>query len=87
MVKHHLKDFFNSPLGAMYLIALLIMAAEFLIMVLIEIVLKPIYGANISVVFWEFLDPFLLIIIFTPCIYVLAVRPLERQQALLRQQF
>ena len=87
MVKHHLKDFFNSPLGAMYLIALLIMAAEFLIMVLIEIVLKPIYGANISVVFWEFLDPFLLIIIVTPCIYVLAVRPLERQQALLRQQF
>jgi PAS domain S-box-containing protein len=87
MVKYHLKDFFSSPRGAMYLIALLILTAEFLIMVLIEIVLKPIYGQNISVVFWEFLDPLLLIIIVTPCIYVLAVRPLERQQVILRQQF
>jgi PAS domain S-box-containing protein len=87
MVKHNLKDFFNSPRGAMYSIALLIMTAEFLIMVLIEIVLKPMFGANVSVVFWEILDPLLLVIIATPCIYVLAVSPLERQQALLRQQF
>ncbi len=87
MVKYHLKDFFNSPRGAMYAIALLIMTAEFLIMVLIEIVLKPMFGANISVLFWGILDPVLLIIIATPCIYVLAVSPLERQQALLRQQF
>ena len=62
MVKHHLKDFFSSPRGAMYLIALLIMAAEFLIMVLIEIVLKPKYGPNVSAFFWEFLDPLLLIL-------------------------
>jgi PAS domain S-box-containing protein len=87
MVKHHLKDFFNSPRGAMYLIALLIMAAEFPIMVLIEIVLKPILGPNISAVFWEFLDPLLLIIIVTPCVYFLAMRPLERQQVILRKQF
>lgn len=87
MVKHHLKDFFSSHRGAMYLIALLIMAAEFLIMVLIELVLKPIYGPNISVVFWEFLDPLLLTFIVTPCIYVLAVRPLERQQVMLQRQF
>ena len=87
MIKHNLKDFFNSPRAAMYLIALLIMTAEFLIMVLIEIILKPIYGPNPSAVFWEFLDPLLLILIVTPCIYVLAVRPLERQQALLRKQF
>src|SRR5208282_1053160 len=87
MVKHHLKDFFNSPRGTMYLIAILMMAAEFLIMVLIEIVLKPKYGTNISAFFWELLDPLLLIFIVTPGIYVLAVRPLERQQAILRQQF
>ncbi len=87
MVKHHLKDFFNSPRGAMYLIVLLIMAAEFLIMVSIEIVLKPKYGPAIPASFWEFLDPLLLILIVTPCIYVLAVRPLERQQALLRKQY
>ena len=87
MVKHQLKDFFSSPRGAMYMIALLIMAAEFLIMVLIEVVLKPKYGPNISAFFWEFLDPLLLILIVTPCIYVLAVRPLERQQEILQQQF
>jgi len=87
MVKHHLKDFFSSPRGAMYLIAIMIMAAEFLIMVLIEIILKPKFGPNISVFFWEFLDPLLLIFIVTPCIYVLAVRPLERQKAMLQQQF
>ncbi len=87
MGKHHLKDFLNSPRGAMYLIALLIMLAEFLIMVVIEVVLRPAYGSNISVVFWEFLDPLLLILIVTPWIYVLAVRPLERQQEILRQQY
>jgi PAS domain S-box-containing protein len=87
MVKHHLKDFFSSPRGAMGLIALLILTAEFLIMVLIEIVLKPIFGQNISATFWNFLDPLLLIIIVTPWIYVLAVRPLEKQQVMLRQQF
>jgi PAS domain S-box-containing protein len=87
MVKHHLKDFFNSPRGAMSLIALLILTAEFLIMVLIEIALKPVYGLNITAAFWEFLDPLLLTFIVTPFIYVLAVRPLERQQVILQQQF
>ena len=87
MVKGHLKDYLNSPRGAMGLIALLILTAEFLIMVLIEIVLNPVFGSDVSAVFWEFFDPFLLIIIVTPWIYVLAVRPLEKQQAMLRQQF
>jgi PAS domain S-box-containing protein len=87
MIKHNLKNFISSPLGAISLIALLIMTAEFLIMVLIEIALKPIFGPNITAVFWEFLDPLLLTFIVTPCIYVLAVRPLERQQVILQQQF
>ncbi len=87
MVKHHLKDFLSSPRGAMYLIALLILAVEFLIMVLIEVILKPIYGSNISVIFWELLDPLLLILIVTPCIYILTVKPLEKQRVLLQQQY
>jgi len=87
MIKHKLKNLFGTPRGAIYLIALLIMAAEFLIMLLIEIVLKPIFGPNISSTFWDFLDPFFLIVIVTPWIYVLAVRPLEKQQVMLRQQF
>lgn len=71
----------------MYLIALLILMAEFPIMVLIEIVLKPIFGPDTSAVFWEFLDPLLLIITVIPCVYYLAMRPLERQQVILRKQF
>ncbi|MBI3902404.1 MAG: PAS domain S-box protein [Nitrosomonadales bacterium] len=87
MTKYPMKDFFNSPRGGMLSIALLIMAAEFLIMVLIEIILKPIYGSTIPEIFWEFMDPVLLIIIVTPWIYVVTVRPREKQQALLQQQF
>lgn len=71
----------------MSLIALVIVVAEFLIMVLIEKVLIPISGSAIESVFWSFLDPLLLILAVTPCIYLLAVHPLERQQVMLRQQF
>lgn len=71
----------------MGLIAALILAAEFLIMVLIEITFKPVLGPNFTAVFWEFLDPLLLTLIVTPCIYVLAVRPLEKQRIMLQQQF
>ena len=87
MVKHELNDFFISPRGKMSLIALLILTAEFLIMLLIEIGLKPVFSLNISATFWDFLDPILLVVIVTPWIYVLSVRPLEKQQAMLRQQF
>ncbi len=87
MVKYQQKFFLGSPLWGMFLIALLILTAEFLIMVLIELVFKPAFGRNISAVYWEFLDPFLLIVIVTPWIYVLAVRPLEKQQVMLLQQF
>ncbi len=87
MVKHHLKNILGSPRGTMYLIALLILASEFLIMGLIEIVLKPKFGANVPDYFWDILDPLLLILIVTPCIYVLAVKPLEKQRLLLQQQY
>jgi PAS domain S-box-containing protein len=87
MTKHHLKEFISSPRGTMSLIAALILTAEFLIMVLIEITFKPIFGPNFTAVFWEFLDPLLFTLIVTPCIYVLAVRPLEKQKIMLQQQF
>jgi PAS domain S-box-containing protein len=87
MIKHHLKDSFSSPQGAMYLIAIMIMAAELLIMVLIETVFKPMLGMDIPAVIWEFLDPLLLIIIVIPGVYFLAMRPLERQRVILQRQF
>jgi PAS domain S-box-containing protein len=87
MAEHHLKEYLHSPRGAMGLIALTILTAEFLIMVLIEVGLKPVSGLEVPEIFWEFLDPLLLIFIVSPWIYLLAVRPLEKQQALLLQQF
>jgi PAS domain S-box-containing protein len=87
MNNHNLKNFIRSPLTTISLIALLILAAEFLIMVLIEIAFKPIFGPDITVAFWEFLDPLLLTVVVTPFIYVLAVRPLEKQQLILQKQF
>jgi len=87
MARHRLQDLFSSPKGTMFLIAFLIMATEFLIMALIEIVLKPGFGAHLPIFVWGLADPLLLVLIVTPCIYVLAVRPLEKQQLLLRQQF
>jgi PAS domain S-box-containing protein len=87
MAGYDLKGFLASPRGAMYSIAILILMAEFLIMILIEVVLKPLYGPSLPMVFWEALDPFLLVLIVTPAIYVLTVRPLEKQRLLLQQQF
>ncbi len=87
MTIHKLKILLNTPRGTISLIAFMILAVELLIMVLIAIVLKPIFDPNITEVFWEFLDPILLTLIVTPCIYILAVRPLERQQVKLLEQF
>jgi len=87
MIKHTPRNLFNSPRWAIYLIAMVIIAAEFLIMMLIEIVLKPKYGTNIPAIYWEFLDPLLLIVIVIPWIYLLAVRPLERKNVILEKQY
>lgn len=69
------------------MIGFLILAVEFLIMVTIELTLKPLFGMRSGVFFWEFLDPLLLVLFVTPGIYALAVRPLKRQQEILQQQF
>ena len=87
MFKPNYKKFFNSPFGTICLIGFLILAVEFLIMMTIELTLKPILGVRSGEIFWEFLDPLLLVIFVTPGIYALAVRPLKRQQEILQKQF
>ena len=87
MYKPNYKNFLSSPVGTICLIGFLILTVEFLIMVTIELVLKPFLGMRSGEIFWEFLDPLLLVIFVTPGIYVLAVRPLKRQQEILQQQF
>ena len=71
----------------MVLIALLLLAATFAIMMVMETVIKPAYGGFLSESAWDFLAAFLLIVIVTPFIYILAVERLERQQAKLHDQF
>jgi PAS domain S-box-containing protein len=87
MPQYRLKDFFSSARGMIYSIAILMMAVEFVIMVLIEGIFRPAYGEYFSPFFWEILDPILLILFVLPAIYLLTIRPFERQQALLRHHF
>lgn len=81
------KNFVGTPIGAISSIALMILTVEFLIMVLVDMTIRPAIGGGIAESAWRFLDPLLLTLIVTPGIYVLTVRPLERQQAKLREQF
>lgn len=81
------KAFLGSPRQVIGLIALSILAVAFLIVVLIELTLKPVFGANFTEIFWEFLNPILLTFFVTPGIYILAVRPLKEHQAQLQKQF
>lgn len=48
-----LKDYFSSPRGTMYLIALLMLATGFATMVLMEVVIKPVYGTYLPEVLWD----------------------------------
>lgn len=71
----------------MCLIALMLLATSFTIMVLMETVIKPVYGSYLSEFSWDFLAAVILIIVVTPFIYVLAVERLEKQQKMLGEQF
>ncbi len=46
------KKFSNSPLGTVIRVALVILGGEYLIMLAIEGVLTPIFGKQVSPVFW-----------------------------------
>lgn len=76
----------KSPLGAVIKVALVILGAEFLIMLIIEGVLTPVFGKNVPLFFWEFLDPILLTLIVAPVLYFVVLRPMKAQQLKLEQQ-
>ena len=76
----------NSPLGAVIKVVLAILGGEFLIMVAIEGIFTPLFGKEVSPLFWEFLDPILLSVIVAPTLYFLVLRPMKAQQTRLEQQ-
>lgn len=87
MTNLKLKQCLSSPLGVMCLIASLLLTTSFTIMVLMETVIKPVYGSHLSEFSWDFLAAVILIIVVTPFIYFLAVERLEKQQKMLGEQF
>ncbi|HEY0664706.1 MAG TPA: EAL domain-containing protein [Gallionella sp.] len=80
------KKILSTPKGLIFMIGLLVLVVELLIMALINVVFEPMFGADVTTNFWAILDPVILTILITPAVYILAVRPLERQQGILREQ-
>lgn len=86
MINTNSKSASNSPLAAVIKVVLAILGGEFSIMVAIEGVFTPLFGKDVSPLFWEFLDPILLSAIVAPILYLLVLRPMREQQARLEQQ-
>jgi diguanylate cyclase (GGDEF)-like protein/hemerythrin-like metal-binding protein/PAS domain S-box-containing protein len=80
------KKLSNSPLGVIVKVVLLILGGEFSIMLAIDGVLSPFFGATVPSFFWEFIDPIVLCIIVAPALHVLVLRPMQAQQAKLLEQ-
>ncbi len=76
----------NSPLSAMIKIVAIMLSGEFLIMLLIEGIFKPLFVHDVSSFFWEFLNPVCLVIIVVPALQILVFNPMKAQQLKLEQQ-
>ena len=82
-----LPAFLNTPAKLMLAIGLIILASEFLIMVLIESIHHTIMkDAFLTRVVFEFADPILLTALVSPALYLLIFKPLRSQQAELERQ-
>ncbi len=86
-----MKEFFvtkwdHTPLGLVLKLAVIIMATEFFIMLLIEFLLKPMLGEGAAQGYWSYFDAILLGVILTPALYFLVLRPMKAQQLHLKNQ-
>lgn len=75
-----------SPLTSGVKVGLVILGAEFGIMLALEGVFLPLFGGNVGSLFWKFLDPLLLTIIVAPMLYLWILRPMNEQQQILARQ-
>ncbi len=76
----------HTPLGMTIKLAIVVMTTEFIIMLALEVFLKPILGQHIPDEYWNYSDPILLGIFLVPALYFLVLHPLKQQQLQLKKQ-
>lgn len=91
MALEKMKEFLDTkldhtPLGIVIKLALVVMTTEFIIMLAIEFLLKPMLGRNTPDEYWNYADPVLLGFFLVPVLYLLVMRPLKEQQLQLKIQ-
>jgi signal transduction histidine kinase len=75
----------RSLIKLIVVVAVVIHLAELLIMLAIRYLFVPAFGKLVPLLFWEFLDPFLLTIVVAPTLYALVFLPMRKQQNELQQ--
>ena len=76
----------HTPLGIVIRLAVVVMAAEFTMLLLLGLVLKPMLGKYFPGIFWDYADSVLLSLIFFPTSFYLVFRPMKEQQLMLAKQ-
>lgn len=76
----------HTPLGIVTRLAMVVLASEFLIMLLIRVFLEPMLGDYVSDNAWNYLDALLLAVTVVPALFYLVLRPMKQQQLVLEQQ-
>ena len=74
----------NSPRANVIKVSLVVLGVEFAIMVCIEGVFEPLFGTQVTPIFWEFFDPILLSIVVAPVLQIWVLKPLKEQEKELR---
>ena len=84
-MKRILKKVVPFPFRTVATMAAIVLAAEFLIMLVKDALIQPMLP-GLPDLFWDVADAFTLGVLVIPSLYVLVFRPLQAQQALLAQQ-
>ncbi len=71
----------TTPLANAVKLGVAILGIEFAIMLVIEGVFVPLFGAQVTPFFWEFLDPVLLAVIVAPVLHLWVLRPMKEAEA------
>ncbi len=74
----------DSPRANVIKVGIVVMGVEFAIMVFIEGMFQPLFGKNVSPLFWEFFDPILLSVIAAPVLQIWVLNPMKEQEKELR---
>jgi len=76
----------RQPLEVVLKVALIVMAAEFAVMAVIDGSLQPAFGQDVPSVFWSLLDATLLTLIVSPALYAFVFRPIQAQKLKIQRQ-